>query len=98
MGAVTLEMKLPEDVYLTLQSAGFDREKLSKRLNQDLALRLYAEHALSLGKAAKLAGISRADFMELLARNGIPVVEYTEEDYEEDLATIRKFLSGEAGE
>ena len=97
MSVVKLEVKLPEDIYLTLQAAGFDKETLSERLKQDLAMRLYAEHRLSLGKASRMAGMSRADFMDLLVKNGLAVVEYTEEDYEKDVVTIAKFLGKERG-
>jgi len=55
-------------------------------------LRLYAEHVLSFGKAAKVAGTSYAEFWDLLVRRGIPVVEYTGEDYERDLEMIRALV------
>ena len=98
MKTITIEMNLPEDVYLTLQSAGLDKERLRERARQDLALRLYAEHILSIGKAARVAGMCLADFMSLLVLNDIPVVEYGEEDYERDLATIRRFVEREKSE
>jgi len=92
MRTITLEMQLPEDVYWALESAGFDRQRLKERMRHELALRLYAEHVLSFGKAAKVAGTSYAEFWDLLVRQGIPVVEYTEEDYERDLETIRALV------
>ncbi|MFB0545710.1 MAG: UPF0175 family protein [Anaerolineae bacterium] len=98
MSTVKLEMTLPEDVYLTLQSVGFNKERLNERLKQELAMKLYADQSLSLGKASRMAGMSRADFMELLLRNGLAVIEYTEEDYEKDTATIRRLLEKEVGE
>jgi len=93
MRTVTLdEMQLPEDAYWALESAGFDRQSLGDRMRHDLALRLYAEHVLSFGKAAKVAGTSYAEFWDLLVRRGIPVVEYTGEDYERDLEMIRALV------
>ncbi len=97
MSIVKLEVKLPEDIYLTLRAAGFDKETLSERFKQDLAMKLYAEHRLSLGKASRMAEMSRADFMNLLVKNGFAVVEYTEEDYEKDIATITRFVEKEPG-
>ncbi len=61
-------------------------------MRRDLALRLYAEHVLSFGKAATVAGTNCAEFWDLLVRQGIPVVEYTGEDYERDLKTFRVFV------
>ncbi len=98
MKTITIEMNLPEDVYLTLRSVGLDRERLGERARRDLALRLYAERILSLGKAARVAGMCLADFMSLLVINGIPVVEYSEEDYERDLTAIKRFMEREKGE
>ena len=92
MKTITLEMQLPEDAYWALESAGFDRQSLGDRMRLDLALRLYAEHVLSFGKAAKVAGTSYAEFWDLLVRQGIPVAEYTQEDYERDLETVRALV------
>lgn len=92
MRTITLEMQLPEDAYWALESAGFDRQSLGDRMRRDLALRLYAEHVLSFGKAAKVAGSSYAEFWDLLVRRGIPIVDYAEEDYERDLETIQALV------
>ncbi len=77
---VTIEAQVPEDVYETLQARGVFREELSERAVELLAMRFYKERALSLGQAARLAGHSRWAFTELLAANGIPVIDYTDEE------------------
>lgn len=41
-----------------------------------LALKLYEEHRISLGKAAEIAGYSKAAFMEIAGKHGVPVFDY----------------------
>ena len=60
------------------------------RLLQELAAALYAQGLLSFGKAAELAGNSRAAFSEILAKRNIPR-HYGPEELNEDL----KYASGE---
>ncbi len=56
-------------------------------VKQDLAILLYTRQAASLGKAAKIAGLTRIGFQRLLAHRQIPI-NYTEADLEADLATL----------
>ncbi len=90
MSDVILELPLSEDIYLALQSAGLTRDKLRAHALQDLAIQLYTEGRLSLGKAAQLAGLRLWGFWLLLVERNLPVFEYTPEDYQADLAIIRQ--------
>jgi len=85
---VTLQVRLPQDVALALQVVGLEKESLPAEMRQALAFSLFRRQLLSIGRAAELAGIPLARFMELLAENEIPVVEYTSEDLADDLATL----------
>jgi predicted HTH domain antitoxin len=58
------------------------------RLQLELAISLYAQDILSLGKAAELAGISRLELNDVLAKRGVPM-HYTQEDLSNDLAYAR---------
>jgi prevent-host-death family protein len=53
-----------------------------------LACRLYAEKAVSLGKAAKLAGLPLEAFIARLGAMGIPSVDHPAEELEGDLAAL----------
>ena len=63
--------------------------ELEERLRIELALRLYEKGIASLGQARRIAGVSKWDFLELLAREGIPL-HYGEEELKEDLEVARK--------
>jgi predicted HTH domain antitoxin len=49
-----------------------------------LAIHLYLEGLISIGKAAELAGEPRIDFEWLLSQMGLPVARYDVADYEQD--------------
>jgi len=49
---------------------------------------LFAERAISLAKAARLAGLTRYEFARLLKKRGLSAYEYTQADYREDLAFV----------
>ena len=49
---------------------------------------LYAQRALSQGKAGELAGMDWFDFNDVLAERGIPM-HYGQKELEEDLAYAR---------
>ncbi len=55
----------------------------------ELALHLYAQNRLSIGKARQLAGLSLWEFRQLLGSRQIPP-HYEEADFEEDVTTLRE--------
>jgi predicted HTH domain antitoxin len=55
-----------------------------------LALGLFQEEEVSVGKAAEIAGLSYRAFLDELQRRGIPAFTYDEEMLEEDLAFLRR--------
>ena len=92
MNTVTLNLKLPQDVYLALQSSGLNRDQLEAQASRDMAGQMYAEGRLSLGKAAKMAGLPISTFWLSLVERGLPVFDYTKEDYEDDLAVVKRWV------
>ncbi len=63
--------------------------ELEERLRIELALRLYEKGIASLGQARRIAGLSKWDFLELLAKEGISI-HYGEEELQEDLEVARR--------
>jgi|Deesub1362A_J573_1020465.scaffolds.fasta_scaffold01027_2 predicted HTH domain antitoxin len=49
-----------------------------------LAIYLYLKKEISLGKAAEICEISKWEFLELLSKLGISVIDYSEEELEEE--------------
>lgn len=65
-----------------------DENLLKEGIGVALALRLYAEKTISLGKAAKLAQLSLEEFIARLGAIGIPAVDYPAEELDEELAAL----------
>lgn len=59
-------------------------------VHESVALFLFQKKLISIGKAAELAKMGLAQFMELLQSMKIPQTEYTEEDLDRDLSTLKR--------
>ncbi len=73
---------IPEDVLASMKLPEKDRERI---LKVELAIALYQRGVLSIGKARKLAEMSKWEFIEELGRRKIER-HYTEKELEEDIA------------
>ena len=56
----------------------------------ELACRFFETGRLTLYFAAQLAGLSQPEFEDMLLERNIPIYTYTENDLENDLATLRE--------
>lgn len=65
-----------------------DEHLLKEGVAVALAVRLFADKVVSLGKAAKLAGLPIEEFITQLGATGIPAVDYPVEDLEQELAAL----------
>jgi predicted HTH domain antitoxin len=82
---MSITLDIPNHVYEALHVTPDEAEP---RLKLELAVALYAQNLLGLGKAAELAGMSRLDLNDILAERGIPM-HYGQKDLEMDLAYAR---------
>jgi len=76
VGNVQAIIDLSEELYLSLSSSGLTKERIASESRRLLALKCFKDKILSLGRAAKLAGLSKWDFIEFLSENGVPVLDY----------------------
>lgn len=75
-------LEVPQDI--------LDSARLSiPELKVELAIHLYAQGRLSIGKAHELADMSLWEFRQLLASRRIPP-HYDETDLDEDVATLHE--------
>lgn len=63
-----MTLHIPDSV---LQGIRLPEGEIEQRLRTELALSLYAQEVLSLGKAAELAEMNRVSFGELVGQRGI---------------------------
>src|SRR5207244_12469693 len=85
MSTFTLEVQLPE----ALHELGFGDEEICREVPTLLVMKRFREGAISSGKAARILGISRRDFLDILAREGSPVYDPTDVELEQELQTLR---------
>lgn len=86
----TIEIELPQDIIFAMK--GLDKpEKVKKKLKIALAILLFHEKSISLGKATELSEISRVKFLEVLKEHGIPAYEYSRKDLAMDKQTMAKY-------
>ncbi|MDO7887053.1 UPF0175 family protein [Hymenobacter cheonanensis] len=65
-------------------------------LKMELAGTLYTKGLLSTAAAAALVGIGRREFIEQMGKYGFsPLATYSETDFDEDLASIQRYLGRE---
>jgi predicted HTH domain antitoxin len=76
----TVDVKLPSAL---LRAANLEEGSLSEEAARLLALELYREDKVSLGRAAELCHTPLAAFMDFAAKHGVPPLRYSFEDLEE---------------
>ena len=90
-----IEIDLPQDIIFVMR--GMEKpEEVKRKMKMALAILLFQEKSISLGKAAELAEVSRVRFMEVLKEHGLPSYEYGEKDFERDQEAMVKYRE-EAG-
>jgi prevent-host-death family protein len=65
-----------------------DEEMLRSGIHVALAIKLFQDGTLSLGKASKLAGLSYEAMVEQLASMGVPAVDYPPEELDAEVAAV----------
>jgi predicted HTH domain antitoxin len=81
----TVDVKLPSEL---LRVANLEESSLSEEAARLLALELYREDKVSLGRAAELCQTPLAAFMHFAAKHGLPLLRYSFEDLEEERQTV----------
>ncbi len=83
----TVNIELPADL---VSVAKLDQGNVSQEAAKFIALELFREGAVSLGRAAELCETPLAAFMDFAAAHGVPPLKYGMEQFEEDRRTVAK--------
>lgn len=81
----TLAVELPESVFSALRRSP---QEFVGEMRIAAAVKWYEVGQLSQGKAAEVAGLTRAEFIEALSRFQVSPFQYTAEELAEDLARV----------
>lgn len=79
----TVSLELPESAFAALRKAP---EDFVKEMRIAAAVKWYELGILSQGKAAEVAGLTRAEFIAALARFKVSVWQYTAEELQAELS------------
>lgn len=88
MGTVSVE--LPADL---VSAARLNEGDVSQEAAKVIALELFRDDKVSLGRAAELCRTPLAAFMEFVAAHGISPIRYTDAELEEDRRTFAELGS-----
>jgi predicted HTH domain antitoxin len=89
MAAKTVTIDIPDSLAAAVRVS---QRELPGFIKKALAVELYREGKLSLGKAAELAGASNKwEMVTLLNERNVPLL-YTGEDAENDLKTLQEVV------
>ncbi|HZS43902.1 MAG TPA: UPF0175 family protein [Blastocatellia bacterium] len=82
----TIPVDIPDEL---LKAANVSEERRSQDVTKLLALELYRERAISLGKAAELSKVSIAEFMEFAGEREVDL-DFDSGGLEQDRDTLEK--------
>ena len=72
----------------TAQSDVPDPAALGNELRILWLIEQVRRHKIGVGKGAELAGMPRAAFMKLLGDHGVPVIDYSVEDFQREIDAL----------
>jgi predicted HTH domain antitoxin len=82
MNTISLEINVPSDLPALLRVS---QQELAQEVQRWTALELFRSRKISAGKAAEVAGVSRAEFMEMTRQHRVIWADYTDEELETEL-------------
>jgi predicted HTH domain antitoxin len=86
MTAQTFVLDFPSDILLTLNES---EKEFKKRVKTSLAVLLYSQQKVTIGKAAQIAELPRLQFETLLSESNIPISNLELSDVLEDASKLK---------
>lgn len=90
MREATVEVRIPAE----LLEYGFQPDEIQRQVSEWLVFSLFKEGRISSGKAARLLGLTRIEFLALLRRRGVAYVDYTPAELADELAAVKALAVG----
>jgi len=89
-----ITLNLTDRVAEQLRAKGLDEEELAAHVRLGVAVELLRAGHVSVGLAAELAGMERAEFLAELGRRGVPLIALSDEETTLEFETIDAMLGG----
>jgi predicted HTH domain antitoxin len=81
-----MTIPVSEDI---LSAVHMSKDELAALMIRNYAVKLFADGRLTITQSAKLCGTDIFDFLDALAKAGIPVADSEAEDLEAELASLK---------
>lgn len=85
---VAVSVEVPQSL---LFEAGLSTEAASGALLRSFVLSLFRQDRISSGKAARLLGMHRMEFIRILSEEKVPYLDYTPEEFQAELDTLERW-------
>ena len=82
----TFNIRVPGNIL----DLGVTQEEIQRRVSEWLVFSLFSDGKISSGKAGKLLGITRIEFIQLLNTRGIAFINYDKDEIKEELEAVKK--------
>jgi predicted HTH domain antitoxin len=87
MATKLLEVSIPSDIFISLNES---EQQLLQEMKLFTAIMFYRMKKLTIGKAARFAGMTRFEFETWLSKHHIPISTLDLENIEQDIAELQK--------
>ena len=85
----TVQLELDDDLVEVLR---LQDQPVERAAREQMVMELYRRHAISSGKAARLLGMDRFDFIRHASALGIPFFDMTEAEWEAELWAVEEIV------
>ena len=86
MQKLDIKLSLPREIVNILVKK---KDEIEPLLRRTIALELFREGIISIGKASEIAGVSKGKMLDILGSMKIPI-HYDYSDLKEDMETLKK--------
>ena len=90
MNFTQLTMSLPENLWLSMN---MNADELMSAMRKEYGQKLYQTGKLTLNQSADFCGMNIYEFISLLTLSGIPVIDYSADELEDEFKTAFKKMT-----
>lgn len=87
MKTISIPVDISEDIMIALNET---EQELKVHFQAGIAMMLFKEGKLSIGKAIQLSGLTRYEFEKLLSKHNIPISNLNYDDVISDLEHLKE--------